>query len=137
MSVIFRSVYESRIVERFMGFFDINKDRKACDMFDLLTTSFNHLDLTSKLIGQSYDGAAVMAGELNGAQNKIKDIATQAMFTHCYAHKMNLVLQDAPKQIKECRIFFFQKSRLFLYFFQNRQKKRNFYITYIIYIIHK
>jgi hypothetical protein len=58
------------------------------------------------LVGQTYDGASVMAGELNGLQSKIRSIAPQAQFTHCYAHRLNLILQDASGKIKECRIFF-------------------------------
>ena len=40
-----------------------------------------------KLIAQTYDGAAVMSGELNGVQAKVKDSAPDAIFIHCLAHK--------------------------------------------------
>ncbi|XP_063929547.1 zinc finger MYM-type protein 1-like [Zophobas morio] len=86
LSVIFRYVTNGKIVERFMGF-------------------FNDFDLANKLIGQTYDGASVMSGELNGLQSKIKNVAPQALFIHCYAHRMNLILQDSVSKIKECRIF--------------------------------
>ncbi|XP_063918636.1 zinc finger MYM-type protein 1-like [Zophobas morio] len=76
LSVIFRYVTNGKIVERFMGF-------------------FNDFDLANKLIGQTYDGASVMSGELNGLQSKIKNVASQALFIHCYAHRMNLILQDS------------------------------------------
>ena len=39
-------------------------------------------------------GAAVMSGEINGLQAKVKSVAPQALFTHCYAHRLNLILQD-------------------------------------------
>jgi hypothetical protein len=65
-----------------------------------------------------------MAGELNGLQKKIKSVAPQALFTHCYAHKLNLVLQDSYKQIRECRIFFSNVSG-FSEFFTKSTKRTN------------
>lgn len=38
-----------------------------------------------------------MASELNGMQAKIKERVPEAMFTHCYAHKLNLVLSHSAK----------------------------------------
>jgi hypothetical protein len=46
-----------------------------------------------------------MAGELNGLQTKIKAIAPRALFTHCFAHRLNLMLQDTCSKIMQCRIF--------------------------------
>jgi hypothetical protein len=69
-----------------------------------------------ELVGQTYDGAAVMAGELNGLQKKIKSVASQALFSHCYVHKLNLVLQDSCTQIRECRIFFSNVSGFSAFF---------------------
>ena len=33
-----------------------------------------------------------MSGELNGAQAKVKDSAPDAIFIHCLAHKLKLVI---------------------------------------------
>ena len=68
--------------------------------------SFSHFNIEKKLIGQTYYGAGTMARELNGLQRKVKSIAAQALFTHCYGHKINIVLQNSCKNIKECRFFF-------------------------------
>ena len=43
------------------------------------------LGCLKKLIAQTYDGAAVMSGELNGVQAKVKDSAPDAIFIHCLA----------------------------------------------------
>ena len=59
-----------------------------------------------KLVAQTYDGAAVMASELNGVQSKIKEKVPDAMFTHCNAHKLNLVLLHSAKCMPVCRMFF-------------------------------
>ncbi len=57
-------------------------------------------------MAQTYDGAAVMASALNGLQAKVKAIAPSAMFVHCYAHRLNLVLSQGAKCLPECRFFF-------------------------------
>ena len=64
------------------------------------------LNYETKLVAQSYDGAAVMAGELNGLQAKIKQKAKHALFVHCHAHRLNLVLSQSCSSIAECRVFF-------------------------------
>ena len=100
-----RYALRGEIYERFLGFTDVSKSHKAEYIFTIIKDKFKNFDLKNKLVGQTYDGAAVMSGELNGLQAKIKTIAPQALFTHCHAHRMNLVLQDTCKKIKECRIF--------------------------------
>ena len=44
-----------------------------------------------------------MSSELNGVQARIKEKVPEAMFTHCYAHKLNLVLLHSAKCMPECR----------------------------------
>jgi hypothetical protein len=83
------------VVERFFGFYDISSGRTSEDLFKLLMENFAKFNMKEKLVAQPYDGAAVMVGELNGLQRKIKDVA-QATFTHCYAHDvLNLVLSKS------------------------------------------
>ncbi|KAI7815181.1 zinc-finger protein [Rhyzopertha dominica] len=45
-----------------------------------------------------------MAGSLNELQAKIKNDAPNALFTHC--HRLNLVLKNGSRSIKNSRIFF-------------------------------
>ena len=46
----------------------------------------------SNIRGQAYDGAAVMSSSRAGVQAKIKETAPLAMYTHCYAHCLNLTI---------------------------------------------
>ena len=41
---------------------------------------------------QTYDGAAVMSGQLSGLQTQIRQDYPFAFFFHCAAHRFNLVL---------------------------------------------
>ena len=44
----------------------------------------------SNICGQAYDGASVMSSGKEVVQAKIKEISPLALFTHCYAHCLNL-----------------------------------------------
>ena len=47
--------------------------------------------------GQAYDGASVMSSGKEGVQAKIKEISSLALFTHCYAHCLNLSIAASCK----------------------------------------
>ncbi len=97
-SVIVRYVDSAgKIQERFIGFFDVSGGRDAQSVFDVLNESMQGYNFKDKLVAQTYDGAAVMASALNGLQAKVKAIAPSAMFVHCYAHRLNLVLSQGAK----------------------------------------
>ncbi|XP_032822781.2 uncharacterized protein LOC116949509 [Petromyzon marinus] len=57
---------------------------------------------------KAQDGASVMASDVNGVQAKIKEKEPEATFTHCYGHKLNLVLSHSAKCMPECKSFFKQ-----------------------------
>lgn len=63
-------------------------------------------DQKSKLICQAYDGASVMRGATAGVQRKIQDVYPNAHYIHCYAHQLNLIMQQATSHISKARIFF-------------------------------
>ncbi|GBP80078.1 hypothetical protein EVAR_22001_1 [Eumeta japonica] len=48
--------------------------------------------------GQGYDGANTMEGT-GGVQKLIKDIEPNAVCVHCAAHNLNLVLNDAVREL--------------------------------------
>ena len=52
---------------------------------------------------QAYDGAANMAGHLNGVAAHVQQTEPKAIFIHCLAHSLNLCLQECAKQSKPIR----------------------------------
>ena len=58
------------------------------------------------LVGQGYDGAAVMSGKCAGVQEKIRTIILQALYVHCFAHRLNLVIVQAVKSVVPVADFF-------------------------------
>ena len=57
-----------------------------------------------------------MAGELNGLQAKVREKHESAIFVHCCAHVLNLVLSQAFSARKECKIFFSTINGLGIFF---------------------
>ncbi|KAK7885958.1 hypothetical protein WMY93_025579 [Mugilogobius chulae] len=60
----------------------------------------------AKVIAQAYDGASVMRGTSGGVQRKIMDIYHNAHYVHCYAHQLNLIMQQATSKISKVAAFF-------------------------------
>ena len=69
-----------------------------------LITGFD-FDL-NKLVSQGYDGASVMSGNCTGVQTRVRQFAPHAVYIHCYAHVLNLVLVDSIKSVKSAYEFF-------------------------------
>lgn len=105
-----------------MGFYDVSAGRSANELFEFLVNKFGKFSLDTKLVAQTYDGAAVMSGELNGLQAKVKSIASQAIFTHCYAHVFNLVLSGACSSIQSVKVFFATLSGFAGYFSKSTKR---------------
>lgn len=101
MSLCVRYTVGLNIVERFLGFIDVSDKQDAeslsAHIFAYLTK--NNMD-TFHVVAQSYDGANVMSGKFNGVQAKIKNKFPYAIYTHCMAHRINLVVIDMCKYVK-------------------------------------
>ena len=107
ISLIFRYVCEASYIvkEAFLGFDDMSDDRRAFAIAQYVLGILQKFNCVEKLVAQTYDGASVMSPELNGVQAKIKEDVPEAMFLHCYAHKLNLVLLHSAKCMPECKAF--------------------------------
>ena len=69
-------------------------------------------------VGQCYDGAAVMSGSKSGVQQKFKKDVPQALYIHCHAHRLNLVLVDVVRNV-EAAAEFFETIQMLYNFFSN------------------
>lgn len=89
------------VKERFLGFIDVSESQKSEAIASKIFSFINSLNLNSvPIIAQSYDGAAVISGGKNGLQTKIRQKYPEAIYIHCIAHKLNLVVVDTCNNIK-------------------------------------
>lgn len=68
----------------------------------------------SKLVGQSYDGAASMSGRHSGVQTIIRKTAPNAHYNHCRSHSSNLVVVKSCQKTQFGRNFFGILEQLFV-----------------------
>ncbi|PNF14161.1 hypothetical protein B7P43_G13483, partial [Cryptotermes secundus] len=94
---------DGNVEERFLRFTDVSSDRSANSLFNHALEILNDFECGPKLIAQTYDGAAVMASQHAGVQAKIREQYPNAIFVHCYAHRLNLVLAQSAKTISSAR----------------------------------
>ena len=66
---------------------------------EAISNCLHALDLgINECVGQGYDGASVMSSEVKGACSVILGLNPRALYLHCAAHSLNLVIVDACKQ---------------------------------------
>ena len=86
-----------------MGFYQTDRTH-AASLFAILQNVLTRLNLSfADCRGQCYDGAASVSREFTGLQKRVHDVEPRAVFVHCQAHSLNLVLQDATTLIASCR----------------------------------
>jgi hypothetical protein len=92
--------------EHFLDFKELD-DSSAAKYFDLLVETLKSYNLDIKYCrGQGYDGASTMSGNITGLQQRVKDVSSSAVYIHCCAHNLNLVLMDAANSCVSAQLFF-------------------------------
>ena len=126
------------IHERFLQL----KELKASDSASLFQELHKLLEchgLDIKWIrSQSYDGASNMSGKISGLQTRVKEVNSSALYVHCCAHNLNLVLAHSCDDCIEAVTFFGTIQKLYtfitsshprLVIFEDAQKELNMPIT--------
>lgn len=123
--IVLRYIVDGRPIERFWNFIK-PEGQNAHAIADSIFTQIDPLisDQPAKLIAQSYDGASVMSGGLNGVQKLIKDKYPNANFIHCYAHQFNLIMSAAASVNRQARIFFAHLSGICSFFSHSPQRSK-------------
>ena len=107
VSVVIRFIaveYGKCIVEEhFVGFWATHTTTGQA-LLTLLQQILSTIGLCfSNLRAQCYDGASNMRGRYSGLSARVKEIEPRAIYTHCYAHILNLVLSHACQSIQDVR----------------------------------
>ncbi|CAL4068470.1 unnamed protein product [Meganyctiphanes norvegica] len=98
------------IQERFLKFADCS-NKKGEEIAKLITDTLeDHSIPLSDCRAQAYDNGANMAGKYKGAQARIKEQCSTAMFSPCGCHTLNLCGNDAAECVPEAITFFWNTS---------------------------
>ncbi|KAL4112638.1 hypothetical protein QTP88_016386 [Uroleucon formosanum] len=90
LSVCVRYTVGLEIYERFLQFVDVSCGQDANQIVSAIYSSCNLNMNALNIVAQSYDGV----------QAKIKEHYSCSIYTHCMAHRLNLVVVDLYKEIK-------------------------------------
>lgn len=106
ISVVIRHVSDDlQSSETFLGFYETS-DTKSKTLFKIVEDILLRFGLSfGKMRGQCYDGAAYVAGHISGLQTRVREVEKGALFVHCNAHQLNLVVQDGMERVKEMKNF--------------------------------
>ncbi|XP_063050679.1 zinc finger MYM-type protein 1-like [Engraulis encrasicolus] len=97
------------VQERFFEFIPLQSSTAvniATELKERLSIILPDQKEKEKLICQAYDGASVMRGATGGVQKRIKEDYPNAHYIHCYAHQLNLIMEQATSHISKVRNFF-------------------------------
>ena len=102
VNIVLRYVYDGTVRERFLGFVHAHELNASSLSEYSKTLSDLHINIQF-CVSQCYDGASVMSGQYAGV---IKELNNKAVYVHCCAHRLNLVLVDTSKQLPAVADFF-------------------------------
>ena len=106
---------DASIHEYFLTFVEATSlDVKSLTEYIVDTLNKHQLDLAC-IVSQGYDGASVMSGHCSGVQARLKEFATHAIYIHCHAHVLNLVLVDSVKSLPDATQFFALLESLYVF----------------------
>ena len=73
---------------------------------------------TSSFLNELVDlvGASVMSGTVSRVQSRIQNVCPKAVYTHFFAHSLNLVIVHVTREVADCLRFFEVESKLFNFF---------------------
>lgn len=117
MSVVVRYINEeAEINEHLIGLIEV-AETTAKYLHTKLTCLLKFLQLsTDLLVGQCYDGASNMSGAYNGLQALMKKEGRyNPIYIHCWAHVLNLVLQDVSKSTALCSRTFDLLQKIYVF----------------------
>eukprot|EP00795_Rhopilema_esculentum_P009914 gene9914-biopygen12623 len=122
-----RLVHNGEVEEHMLGMIDASNDQSADALAKIMMSTLEKKNLAPatskyKLIGQSYDGAPTMSGQLNGDQKQTQHHYTAAYYNQCVAHRLSLCAAQSAMKITKVAKFFGTADK-FVGFFRSSQKR--------------
>ena len=114
-SFVVRYVYDFKIKNRFIQVSNVQSTTGEAlekEVISMLNT--NNLSIDD-MRGQGYDRAANMSGIYNGLQSRLQRQNPKALYVHCHAHCLNLVLVESAKSSIQFVTFFSLVEKLYAF----------------------
>jgi hypothetical protein len=103
---VLRHIHDGKIQGTSVGFTVGSADRSSDCVSSHGLNVVSKVNLGSKLLAHTCDGASVMSGHLNRLQHKVLEAYPRALNVHCRAHVLRSALSQSLKNIEECILFF-------------------------------
>ena len=107
------------VEERFVGLVNCSKKADAVANYTQIKFFLQKCGIYElPVVAQGYNGATFMSGSENGVQSKIRKDHPSAVYIHCMARKLNLVLVEACKVSRMVDLFFLTLETIYCFFAQ-------------------
>ncbi|KAK9741223.1 hypothetical protein RND81_03G090100 [Saponaria officinalis] len=107
MAIVLRFVDKKGLIkERFFDLVHVTDTSAATLKKEVCSVFTKHKLFVENLRGQGYDGASNMRGEWNGLQALFLADCPYAYYVHCFAHRLQLALVAASKEVSPVHQFF-------------------------------
>ncbi|CAL2277206.1 unnamed protein product [Prunus armeniaca] len=104
MAIILRFVGRDGFIrERFFEIISVHDTNSSTLKTEICKVLGKHTLLVKNMHGQRYDGASNMRGQRNGLQALFLNDCPYAYYIHCFAHRLQLALNAATKELKLSR----------------------------------
>lgn len=114
VNIAVRYYWENSIREEFLQFIPV-AGTTGINLADAILKALVDMGITLEYLrGQGYDGAAAMSGKFSGVQTIIRERYPTAIYVHCAAHSLNLVLAVCT-EIPEIRNFYGMASKVYTF----------------------
>ena len=116
LSVVLGYIFNKMMHEKFIGLY-LPEALNAESLAKSIVSNVKDLDLDLNLcVGQGYDGASVMRGNVRGVNALIQGSeAPLANYIHCFNHRLNLVIVDVLKNVQQAVDFFIFIQKIYLF----------------------
>ena len=115
LSVVLRYIHDCKTYERFLSYTKC-EELNAEALFSYIMSTLKELDVDiNNCVSQCYDGASVMSGCQTGVRARISQINPSAIYIHCHAHQLNLVLVDACRKLPHASEFLSLLESLYVF----------------------
>ena len=103
VSICLRHVLDGKTLETFVGFFSTESTEGEI-LFKLVKKVITEYGLKlENIVGECFDGASNMSGVRKGVAARMKEYSPRGVYVHCYAHVLNLALQDTMNDVEPLR----------------------------------